>query len=152
MSSVDQAGQSVVWIDVDRNHQIESQQSEVSEVVLSQAFAAQMRVQAAQSAEAIDGDADTFEVRKLDAPVISNHHIFDVTTAIDERADLSPRFVREFGQLAREFGCQYLVWRDPPGVELFDAANLIRLQAGGVSDYVLDGAGPPVTLLTTTCA
>jgi hypothetical protein len=111
-----------------------------------------MCVQATQSAEAIDGDADALEIRQLDAPVISDHHILDVTTAIDECADLSPCFMREFGQLAREFGSQNLVRRNPPGVQLFDAANLIRLQAGGVSDYVLDGAGPPVTLLTTTCA
>ena len=34
---------------------------------------------------------------------------------------------------------------DPPGVELFDAAKLVRLEACGVSYYVLDGALPPFT-------
>jgi hypothetical protein len=42
--------------------------------------------------------------------------------------------------------------RYPPAVELFDAAKLIRLEARGVSDYILDGSGPPVTLLTKTSA
>jgi uncharacterized protein (UPF0303 family) len=36
---------------------------------------------------------------------------------------------------------------DPPGVEFFYAAKLIRLEARGVSDYVLDGSCPPVTQL-----
>ena len=68
--------------------------------------------------------------------------------AIDEGADLSPYLVREFGELARKLGCQYLVRVNPPGVELFDAANLIRLEARGVSDYILDGSCPPVIRLT----
>ncbi len=34
---------------------------------------------------------------------------------------------------------------NPPGVELFDAAKLIRLEARGVSYYVLDGPLPPFT-------
>jgi hypothetical protein len=37
---------------------------------------------------------------------------------------------------------------DPPGVELFYAAKLIRLEARGVSDYVLDGSCPPIRQLT----
>ena len=41
---------------------------------------------------------------------------------------------------------------DPPGVELFYAAKLVRLEARGVSDYVLDGSCPPVTQLTKTRA
>ncbi len=34
---------------------------------------------------------------------------------------------------------------NPPGVELFDAAKLIRLEACGVSYYVLDSPLPPFT-------
>ncbi len=37
---------------------------------------------------------------------------------------------------------------NPPGVEFFYAAKLIRLEARGVSYYVLDGSCPPVTQLT----
>ena len=53
----------------------------------------------------------------------------------------------QFSKLAREFGCQYLVRCNPPGVKLFYAAQLIWLEARGVSDYVLDGSCPPVTQL-----
>jgi hypothetical protein len=34
---------------------------------------------------------------------------------------------------------------NPPGVELFYAAKLVRLEACGVSYYVLNGALPPFT-------
>ncbi len=37
---------------------------------------------------------------------------------------------------------------NPPGVEFFYAAKLIRLETRGVSYYVLDGSCPPVTQLT----
>ena len=37
---------------------------------------------------------------------------------------------------------------DTPGVKFFYAAKLIRLEARGVSDYILDGSCPPVTQLT----
>jgi hypothetical protein len=38
-----------------------------------------------------------------------------------------------------------LVRDNPPGIELFDSAKLVRLEAGGVSYYVLDGTLPPFT-------
>ena len=37
---------------------------------------------------------------------------------------------------------------NPPGVEFFYAAQLVRLETCGVSDYILDGSGPPITQLT----
>ena len=67
--------------------------------------------------------------------------------AIDERADLSPYLVRQLSELAREFRGQNLMRGDPPGVKFFYAAKLIRLEARGVSYYVLDGSCPPVTQL-----
>jgi hypothetical protein len=37
---------------------------------------------------------------------------------------------------------------DTPGVKFFYAAKLIRLEARGISYYILDGTCPPVTQLT----
>ena len=68
-----------------------------------------------------------------------------MAAAIDKSANLSTRFVRQFSELAREFRRDDLVRSDPPGVELFYAAKLIRLQTSGVSDYVLDRSCPPFT-------
>ena len=69
-------------------------------------------------------------------------------TAIDKRADLTPDLMGQLSKLAREFRSQNLMRGDPPGVKFFYAAKLIRLEARGVSDYVLDGSCPPVTQIT----
>jgi len=45
------AGQSGVGVDVDRGHQIETQQREVCQVILRQWLATQMRMHATQSAK-----------------------------------------------------------------------------------------------------
>lgn len=37
------------------------------------------------------------------------------------------------------------MWWDSPGVELFDAAKLIGLEARGISDYVFYFSAPPST-------
>jgi hypothetical protein len=68
-----------------------------------------------------------------------------VSAPIDKRADLPPRFVRQLGKLAREFRGQNLVRRNPPRVKFFYPAKLIRLEARGITDYVLDCACPPFT-------
>jgi hypothetical protein len=68
-----------------------------------------------------------------------------MAAAIDQRADLSTGFVRQFGKLAREFRRQNLVRSNPPRIELFYSAKLIRLEARGVSYYVLDITFPPST-------
>ena len=59
-------------------------------------------------------------------------------TAIDERADLSSGLMRQFGQLTGKLGRQDLVWLYAPGVKLFQAANLIGLEPGSISNNVSD--------------
>lgn len=65
-----------------------------------------------------------------------------MATAVDERANLPSRFMRQLRELTREFGRQNLVRRYSPGVKLFQAANLIRLETGSISDNVLDNRSP----------
>jgi len=139
-------GKPVIRINVDCDHKIEAQQRQVSEVVLGQAFAPEMCVNATQTAKAINCDANAFEIGKFDASIVADHHIFNMAAAIDKRADLPPCFVGQFGELSREFRRQNLVGSDPPRVELFYAAKLIRLEARGVSNYVLDSSFPPSTM------
>ena len=70
-------------------------------------------------------DANAFEVRKLDAPIVADHHVLDVSLTIDEGANLSACLVREFAELASKFVCDDLVWRYAPSVQLFYAPQLI---------------------------
>ena len=48
---------------------------------------------AAQAAKTSRGYADAFEVRKLNPADIADHHVLNVTFAVDQRADLSAYFV-----------------------------------------------------------
>ena len=80
---------------------------------------------ATKTAKSSGRHANAFEVGQLDAPVVANHHVLDVSLAIDEGADLSACFVRQFAELASKFVCDDLVWRYAPSVQLFDAPQLI---------------------------
>ena len=84
-----------------------------------------MCVYAAEAAEPARGDADAFEIRKLDAFIIADHDVLNVALAIDEGADLPACFVREFAQLPGEFRGDDLIGRYAPGIQLFYAPQLI---------------------------
>ena len=47
-----------------------------------------MRMYATQTAKAIDGDTNAFEIREFDPSIVTNHYVFNMPAAIDERADL----------------------------------------------------------------
>jgi hypothetical protein len=100
---------------------------------------------ATQTAKAIRGHPNAFEVWQFNPAIVPNHHIFDVTTSIDERAYLSPRLMRQLGELTREFRSDNLLRGNSSGVKLFDPAKLIGFQARSVSDYVLDGFASVLT-------
>ena len=80
---------------------------------------------AAQSAKSTRSDAHAFEVRKLDAFVVADHHVLNVALAIYERANLPSCFMRELTQLSSEFRSNNLIGRYAPGIQLFDAPQLI---------------------------
>ena len=76
---------------------------------------------AAQSAKTISRHACASEVRHLDAFRRANHHVFNLSFAVDEDADLSARFKRYFRQLAGEFRRDDLFGSDAPRGEPLDA-------------------------------
>jgi hypothetical protein len=76
----------------------------------------------AQSAKTICGDARPLQIRQFDPPRIADDDILDVAFAINQRANLPPRFKRKLRQLSCELGRYDLVRRDPSRVELFNAA------------------------------
>jgi hypothetical protein len=73
-------------------------------------------VDAAKPAEAVGCDALASEVGQLDLFRVADNDVLDVALAINQRADLSPRLVREFGELAREFGRDDALRRNAPRV------------------------------------
>jgi hypothetical protein len=156
------AGQPGAGIDFDGSHQIEAEEREVVQIVLRQLLAAQVRVDAAKPAEAVGGDALAAEVGQLDLFRVADHDVLDVALAINQRADLPPGLVREFGELAREFGRDDPLRRNAPRVELLDAAQLVGLETLRVAFYVADTsdllrrdtprAGPRAKMVEATAA
>ena len=73
-------------------------------------------------------DANAFEIRQLDTAVVADHHVLDMSLAIDKRADLAACFMRQLAQLPCEFRCYDLVGRYTASVQLFNAPQLIWFQ------------------------
>ena len=87
------ARQSSVGVHIVGGHQIQPQEGKVCQVVLGELFAAQVRVNAAQAAKTPGRNAHAFEVGKLNAAHVPNHHVLNVTFTIDQGANLSAYFV-----------------------------------------------------------
>jgi hypothetical protein len=121
------AGESRALVNVHGDHQVQTQEREVVQVVLRQLLAAEVRVYGAQAAESALADARALEVGPLHAARVADDDVLDVALAVDERAYLPPRLVRKLGELPRELGRDDLLRRDAPRVELLDAPKLVRL-------------------------
>src|SRR5882724_1617575 len=96
-----------------------------------------MCVYATQATKTIDGYPNALEIRKLNAAIVADHYIFHMAAAIDQRANLPARFMRQFRQLSSKFGRYDLPWRQSPRVQLRNSAQLVRLEARSISEYVL---------------
>jgi hypothetical protein len=129
MRGVDKSRQSCLFLDVDRSHQIQTQQGKVGQVILSQFFAAQMCVKAPQAPETFATGAHTFEIGELDTFRVADNDVFDLTFSVYERCDLAIQFVRQFGKLACKLLCNDLARWNSALVELFETPDLVRLQS-----------------------
>ena len=94
-----------------------------------------MRVYAAKPAKAVSGNARAAQVGKFYAARVADDNGFDVTFAVNQDTDLAARFMREFRHLARKFRRHDLLGSDAAGVQLFDAAKLVRFQTRSVALY-----------------
>src|SRR2546423_8085192 len=128
MCRADQAGQSRLLVNVDGGHQIKPQQSQIGQIVSSEVCAAQMSVDASQTAKAITRDAHALKIGQLNASRIADNHIFDVTLTIDQRPNLAIGLMRKFAKLSSKFRRQNLTRRDASLIQLFDPPQLIWLE------------------------
>jgi hypothetical protein len=111
---------------VNGSHQVEPQQRKISQVILRESLARQMRVKTSQATKSFGAHTHSFQVGQNDASSVSNHHVFDVAVAIHQYANLPMNFMRGFRQLPRKFLSDDLPWWDSPRVELFKTTNLLR--------------------------
>jgi hypothetical protein len=95
-----------------------------------------MRVNAAQTAKPAFAGARAFKIGHFDLLRVADHHVFDVTFAVEQNPDLPVDLVRDFRKLSRQFRRNDLARSDAPRKELFNAAQLILFESVGVSENV----------------
>jgi hypothetical protein len=87
----------------------------------------------AQTSESSGGHTNALEVRQLNFPIVANHHVLNVTLAIDEHANLPSCFVRKLTQLSGKLRRDDFVWRYPARIEFFYTSQLVRLEAQSIA-------------------
>jgi hypothetical protein len=97
----------------------------------------------AETAESTFRDADTFEVGQLNAPIVTHHDVLHMSLTINQSPNLPASFLREFAQLTCELSSQNLLRWNPARVELFNAPQLVCLQARRVTENARNAVSPP---------
>ena len=120
MCRADHSGQSCLLVNVDSGHQIKPQQRQIGEVVSGEVLAAQMSVDASQTAKAVTRDPHALKIGQLNTTRVADNHVFDVTLAINQRSNLAIGLMRKFAKLSGKFGGQNLTGRNASLIQLFD--------------------------------
>jgi hypothetical protein len=80
-----------IFLGLDHRNQIQAQQSQVVQVVMSKGFTAQMRMDETEPPESSCSSAKPPYVGKLQVRCISENHISDNSVARDQDTDLAPK-------------------------------------------------------------
>ena len=86
---MDESGKTVVQ-DGDAHHGIQTQHSEIGQVVCAEPFVGEVCVHTAKPTQAPSSGSQSPPVRQFDAARIADHDMLDVSAASDQHADLSP--------------------------------------------------------------
>jgi hypothetical protein len=108
------------------NHrdQIEAQQSQIVQVILRQALAAQMGVNETKTAEASGSAAEPSDFRQLQACGVPQDHIANDSVAGEQNADLTPKLAGERGEMSGQLRRNNLLGRHTPAEGPFQGALL----------------------------
>jgi len=114
-------------IGVEDHHHIQSQKSEICQILSCQRLSLQVSMNEAKSSQPENSGSITGEVRNRNSLLISHHDEFDRSSAAYQNADLSPNFIRKFTKEAGNFRCDNLSRGDFLSVDVLDSPDLIRL-------------------------
>ena len=78
--------------------------------------------------------AGAADVRQHELARVSHDHMLHLTPAVDEHAELSSDFSRQFGEMAGQFGGNKLALLDPPATGGEQALAVAGLESGCVSE------------------
>ena len=113
---------------------VQPQQHEVRQVVPGERLVLEVRVHQAQATEARMAGAGAADVRQHELARVSHDHMLHLTPAVDEHAELSADFSRQFGEMAGQFGGNKLALLDPPAAGGEQALAVAGLESGCVSE------------------
>ena len=110
--------------DADRPYQVETEESEVRQVVLRQRLVLEVRVQTPDAAKFLSPELERVEIGNDDLPVGPDDHGADGPAPIDEQADLARDLAGDFGQGAGQFRGDESGRRELPPVEALESCGL----------------------------
>ena len=108
---------------------VQTKQRQVGQVVACEPFIAEMRMDAAKTAQASSAGAQATPVRHFDRVRVAHHHVRDSTAAVDQHPGLATDVRADLGQLAGEFVGDQAIRRDVPAKQALDLANLTGFEA-----------------------
>jgi hypothetical protein len=116
-----------ISLDLDGHHHVQTENSQVVEVIPVERLGAEMGMHTAQALKATDALADTFKRRDLEAFGIAHHDRFDRAMAADQQSNLAFDFMREFAEIARQLLRDDAFWREATPIQVFEASKLVWL-------------------------
>jgi len=119
--------------------QIETQESQVRQVVCGELFTGQVGVDQAKPPKTAGGGAKTVQGRDQDVVVRPYDDVRDFPPAGHKKTDLTVDLTGEFRQRPGQFMGEDLLRRDAPPVELPDPFDLRRSESGQVAVNLFDG-------------
>jgi hypothetical protein len=122
-----------IVIGAQHSHRIQSQHSKVSQIVIRQSFPSQVRVDAPKPPESCATTSMPREVRDKDASLISHDNKLDVSTTVDENADLPSNFDRNIHEKAGDLGSDNLLGVNSASIDAFDSLCLAGFETGLIS-------------------
>jgi hypothetical protein len=90
-------------VHLDTDHQVQSQQQEVVDIFVGEGFTVQMGMDTAKTHQPPRSKTVAVQLRDLDMLVITDNHISDVTTAGNQKGDLSLNLLGKGGYLPGRF-------------------------------------------------
>jgi len=127
----------------DRDDRVESQQSEVGQIVSCQPLGGQVRVDQAEAAQSAPAGAQATPIGELDARWAADHHVLDIAPTVDQHADLATDLRGQLGQCASEVVRDEAVCLEASSAESLEGLRLTRLEAAGIAvNLDRDGSTP----------
>lgn len=136
----------------ERRHQVEPEERQVGQVIISKGFTLQMRMDQPEPSEPLLAEGAVGKVRDEKTSLVADDDILHPPRPVDDDADLAVDLPGKLHHPRGQFGAYHLVYRHTSPIEPLKASNLALFETCQVSTRiaylrVLSGRGKvfPVT-------